>query len=201
MEWSERSTLLPALKIGERGSTRQKWQGVVLDAVQGGRGSRRMKKEVDVGRKGRRPDKRVGRIPRGALTRRRRLRRTHGAGLRPPASGGTACSARDLCYSQTSGRVAGASRHLEKRTGHCRGQKVRQAGSRGGAEAAHAAVTHTAGTRPGHAPESIASLARRRDDASSSFLLSEGPGRESALSLQGNDLNTCLTKSRSCSSF
>lgn len=87
MEWSERSTLLPALKIGERGSTRQKWQGVVLDAVQGGRGSRRMKKEVDVGRKGRRPDKRVRRIPRGALTRRRRLRRTHGAGLRPPASG------------------------------------------------------------------------------------------------------------------
>lgn len=84
MEWSERSTLLPALKIGERGSTRQKWQGVVLDAVQGGRGSRRMKKEVDVGRKGRRPDKRIGRIPRGALTRRRRLRRTHGAGLRPP---------------------------------------------------------------------------------------------------------------------
>lgn len=78
---------------------------------------------------------------------------------------------------------------------------MKQAGSRGGAEAAHAAVTHTAWMRPGHAPESIASLARRRDDASSSFLLSEGPGRESALSLQGNDLNTCLTKSRSCSSF
>lgn len=95
MEWSERSTLLPALKIGERGSTRQKWQGVVLDAVQGGRGSRRMKKGVDVGRKGRRPDKRIGRIPRGALTRRRRGDRREGvpgsgaptgqaSGLRPP---------------------------------------------------------------------------------------------------------------------
>lgn len=95
MEWSERSTLLPALKIGERGSTRQKWQGVVLDAVQRGRGSRRMKKEVDVGRKGRRPDKRVGRIPRGALTCRRRGARREGvpgsgaptgqdSGLRPP---------------------------------------------------------------------------------------------------------------------
>lgn len=83
MEWSERSTLLPALKIGERGSTRQKWQGVALDAIQGGRGSRRMKKEVDVGRNGRRPDKRVGRIPRGALTCRRRGARREGV----PGSG------------------------------------------------------------------------------------------------------------------